>query len=300
MRILVTGSTGFIGRHLIPALLDKDHQVLEITRSSEKSFNIYGTKTLKLEITNNHDYFKSTIIDYNPEIVIHLASFLTASDEYKDINNLIESNITFLLRILDSISNTEAKLFINTGTFAEYKTGKEIIKEPAYLYAASKTASRSFVDYYSKTYNFKQFTVVPYTIYGGIDSQKKIIDYLYDSISSQDILDLSPGNQKLDFIHVFDIVNLYLHLIKNFDSIPNNQNIYAGTGVGTSLKELAILIEELTSSKLKINWGGKAYRINDIMDATAMIQLNDLIPSWSARIGLEEGVNLYLKDKIKQ
>ncbi|WP_100613698.1 NAD-dependent epimerase/dehydratase family protein [Confluentibacter citreus] len=299
MRILVTGSTGFIGRHLIPELVIKNHQILEITRSYEKSLNIHGSKTLKLEITSDHDYFKGIIIDFKPEIVIHLASFLTPSDGYKDINNLVESNITFLLRILDSISQVELKLFINTGTFAEYKSGTDNIYEPAYLYSATKTASRSFVNYYSKTYNFKQFTVVPYTIYGGADSQKKIIDYLYESIFSIENLDLSPGNQKLDFIHILDIVSLYLHLIENFETIPNMQNIHAGTGVSTSLRDLAKLIEKLTKKKLRINWGGKEYRHNDIMDATANVELNKFKPRWSARISLRKGVNLYLKDKFK-
>ena len=297
MKILVTGSTGFVGRNLIPKLIENGHQILEITRSVEKSKNLFGLKTLKVKITNNHKLFARKISDFEPEIVIHLASYLSAADDYGTMMNLINSNITFLTRLLDSISKVNLKLFINTGTCAEYKTGGENILEPAYLYSATKTASRSFIDYYSKTFNFKQFTVIPYTIYGGHDSQKKIIDYFYDSISSNQNLDFSPGFQKLDFIHINDIISLYVHLINNYELIPNKQYIYAGTGVGTSLRDLAKLIEKSTESKLKINWGGKAYRPNDIMDATANIKLNDFEPNWHYKIDLEEGINLYLSNK---
>jgi nucleoside-diphosphate-sugar epimerase len=297
MKILITGSTGFVGRNLVPILIENGHEILEVTRSTKKSKILYGFQTSKIKITNNHEKFKNKIIDFQPDVVIHLASYLSSSDDYETMKNLIDSNIIFLSRLLDAISKVNLKLFINTGTFAEYKTGAKNVLEPAYLYAATKTASRSFVNYYSKTFNFKELTVIPYTIYGGEDSQKKIIDYFYDSIRSKKKLDFSLGFQKLDFIHVSDIVKLFNHLIDNFDSISNKSVIYAGTGVGTSLRDLANLIEKLTQKKLKLNWGGKNYRSNDIMDATATVSLNNFEPKWESAIDLEQGLNLFLKNR---
>ena len=296
-KLLITGSTGFVGRHLIPVLINNGFKVLEITRSKNKSIKLFGSTTSKIEV--NDFKFEQKIIDFNPEIIIHLASCLTSSDEFEDVRKLIDTNITFFSKILNVTKKIKLKLFINTGTFAEYSSGDNQDYYPAYLYSATKTASRSFLHYYSTTYNFKEFTVVPYTIYGGDDSQKKIIDYLLDSKDSNKGIDLSPGNQKLDFIHIDDIVDLYIHLIKNQKTIPNRQNIFAGTGVGTTLKDLATLISNHTENKLNLNWGRKEYRKNDIMVATAPIGLNNFTPKWRAKTTLNTGLKKYINKKNK-
>lgn len=294
MRILVTGSTGFVGRNLVPALLKDQHQILELTRSKEKSFSLFNDLTIKHQISDDQTDLKTAIQQFNPEIVIHLAAMLTASDDYEIMNKLIDSNITFLCRVLDALKEINLKLFVNTGTFAEYFNGDGIL-QPAYFYAATKTASRAFLDYYSKAYNFKQTTVVPYTIYGQQDSQKKIIDIILDSIESDIPIDLSPGEQILDFIHIEDVIKLFLRIIEKTDSLPQKSNILAGTGKGTSLKQLAKIIEEITGEKTKINWGGKPYRNSDVMYAVAdtnyIYDLLNLLPKVSINLGLRKYIN---------
>lgn len=292
MRILITGSTGFVGRNLVPKLILNGYQILELTRSINKSRNFFGNKTEKLEISDIE--FKNKIKAFDPELVIHLASYLTSSDRIEDVNKLIESNISFLSKVLDSISSTNLKLFINTGTSAEYFKGDENL-EPSYLYAATKTASRSFIDYYALAYEFKQCTIVPYTIYGGKDSQKKIIDLIYDSIKSNTPLDLSPGDQVLDFIHIDDVTDFYVWVLKNIDKLPIKSNFKLGTGIGYSLKQVAKLVENLTQKKTNINWGGKDYRKTDVMYAVANLEnLNDL--SWRPKISLKDGLENMLGD----
>ncbi|WP_431199020.1 NAD-dependent epimerase/dehydratase family protein [Mucilaginibacter sp. P25] len=171
MKIVVTGSTGFVGRHLVPELLNEGHELLELTRDTAKSENLYGAATQKHLLDADQDGLKNALKAFQPDAVIHLASFLTSADDYNNVTKLIDSNIIFLCSLLDALKETDLQLFINTGTFAEYFKGDGILK-PAYLYAATKTASRSFLDYYSNVYNFKNVNVIPYTIYGGKDSQK--------------------------------------------------------------------------------------------------------------------------------
>ena len=286
-KILVTGSTGFVGRHLVPDILNGGHSVLEITRSISKSSELFGNKTLKIDI--NDPLFKEKIIEYNPEIVIHLASYLSASDQMADILKLMEANLLFLSKLLNAVSETNLELFINTGTFSEYLKGDEELI-PAYFYAATKTASRCIVDYYSNTYGFKQTTIIPYTIYGGNDSQKKIIDLIFDSINSEAYLDLSPGGQILDFIHVNDVTDFYLLLVENVSIIDNKKVYKLGTGKGHTLKEVAQLVEGITQQKTKINWGAKDYRKSDVMYAVANIDKQKNEFNWTPKISLIEGI----------
>ena len=244
-----------------------------------------------------HDInFNSTISKFHPDVVIHLASYLTASDSYEDINNLLDSNIYFLNKVLNAVSKLNLKLFINTGTFSEYYYGDEKLI-PAYFYAATKTAGRSFVDYYSLVNGFKQCTVIPYTIYGPNDSQKKILNIIYDSTKSDTPYELTAGDQVLDFIHVDDIVDLYIQIVKNIENLPKKNIFKAGTGIGYSLREVAKIIEQITNSKANIKWGSKKYRKSDVMYAVSDISHTKKILNWKPKISFKDGLNFFLLDE---
>jgi nucleoside-diphosphate-sugar epimerase len=286
-KILITGSTGFVGRHLIPKLINEGYDILEVTRNIEKSTKLFKGATKKVNIESRD--FKNAIVDFNPSFVIHLASYLTASDSWDDVDKLITSNLVLLAKVLNAVSANDLKLFVNTGTFAEYQKGNEEFV-PAYFYAATKTASRSFVDYFSKAYKFKQTTVVPYTIYGGVDSQKKIIDLIYDSTLNHKKIDLTAGEQVLDFIHIDDVVEFYITLLEKYELLPEKSNLHIGSGVGYNLKQVADLIESITSRKTNINWGGRKYRETDVMYAVANLADVKSILNWCPKIKLKEGI----------
>lgn len=297
MNVLVTGSTGFVGRHLVAKLILKKYKVLELTRSINASTRLYGNNTQKFLIDDNQEALTRAIEEFKPDVIIHLASFLTSLDDYNSLNKLVDSNISFFCRLLDASKNSNLKLFVNTGTFAEYYNGDTNF-DPAYLYAATKTASRSFLDYYSKVCNYKQTTVVPYTIYGGKDTQKKIIDIIYESTTSKTSIDLSPGEQILDFIHIEDVVNFYMMLIKDSDILPEKSNFLLGTGVGHTLKQVAAMVEKITHQKTNINWGGKQYRNSDVMYAVADISTAFNMLKWKPKLSLNEGITEYFYSKL--
>lgn len=296
MKILVTGSTGFVGRHLIPKLKGAGHEIAEITIELDVSYKLFGNSTFKIEVSENQVEFVREVEIFNPDIVIHLASYLTSADDYNTLEKLLHVNIRFFCRLLDALKNCDLKLFINTGTFAEYLKGDGVFN-PAYLYSATKTASRSFLNYYSKVYNFKQITVVPYTIYGGNDMQKKIVDIIFDSLDNTAPLDLTPGNQVLDFIHVEDVSDFFLEVLDYINSIANCTTFQLGTGYGYTLKDLVEIMEAQTGMNANINWGGKKYRPQDVMFATANISKQYHLFKWKAKVSLKEGVEKYLATK---
>jgi nucleoside-diphosphate-sugar epimerase len=294
-KILITGSTGFVGKHLVEKLLNEGHTILEITRNKRKSSELFGSRTSKIVL--NDINFNNKIIEFDPNIVVHLAAYLTSSDRWNDVEKLIESNILFLSKLLNTVSKSNLDLFINTGTFAEYFKGDDNYI-PAYFYAATKTASRSILNYYSNTYSFKQTTVVPYTIYGGNDSSKKIIELIIESTESKAKLELSPGEQILDFIHIEDVTSFYEHMIKHRDNIPDNSNFKLGTGIGYSLKQVASIIESVTNKKTNINWGGKDYRKSDVMYAVANLrEIKDKL-TWKPKMSITEGIRKTINNRI--
>jgi len=299
MKILVTGGNGFVGRNLLPKLINAKHDILQVTTDPEKSQELYGNIVSRYYYQRINNDFKKVVNEYEPEAVIHLASFLTANDDTATMNRLLDTNIVFLCDLLDALKEARIKWFLNTGSFAEFYKGDGEF-DPAYLYTATKTASRIFVDYYSKVYNFNYMTIAPYTIYGGIDTQKKIIDIIYDSLDDDEPVSLTPGNQVLDFIHIDDVTEFYITCLSNLNDIPNMSSFQLGTGKGHTLREIVQIMEEYTAKKANIIWGGKSYRPRDVMYAVADISRQQNMLKWNPKTSLEEGISIYLNNKMHE
>ena len=297
MKIVITGANGFVGQNLVPKLLKQGNELFEITIEPEKSKSLFGNRTKQFYYSQErHGELVAELTGFQPDICIHLASFLTAADDFETLHKLLNANIQFTCNVLDALKTSGVKLFINTGSFAEYYKGDNQL-DPAYLYTATKSASRVFVDYYSKTYGFKYITIAPYTIYGGLDTQKKIIDIIYDSLDNETPLSLTPGNQILDFIHLEDVTDFYVEILNKYDNISSGTTFQLGTGVGHTLKDLVKIMERLTSKTANINWGGRDYRPRDVMYAVANISNQFHLFGWKAKISLDQGVRIYLEAK---
>jgi len=289
MKVLVTGATGFVGKHLLSKLKHQDVLIAIVVREFSDELEAYH------QIVYNDD-LQINIASFNPDIVIHLAAFLTSSDNVNNIKNIIDSNILFTSLLLEALKGTQLKLFINTGTFAEYYLNDDVLN-PAYFYAASKTAIRPILKYFKNIIGFKTINVIPYTIYGGKSKSKKVIDYIIDSTNNDVFVDMTNGEQVLDFIHIDDVVDFYIHCINNIDLLNDGFDYHLGTGIGTRIKDVATLIEKKMLKKTNINWGVKKYRDLDIMKAVAPIKKLKEELNWKPRIMLENGIQKIINEE---
>lgn len=302
MKILITGATGFIGQNLIPLLVKQcpNVHILTLDRNVSKAEQLFPSNLYSNVIHTEANNW-TAILQFNPEIVFHLAAFSTSSNCSEVIESLISSNITYGVQLLKALEECPSlKLFINTGSFAEYRLGTGKYNS-AYLYTATKTAFRVFLDYYSTLCNFKYITAVPYTVYGGKPTIKRLMDYIIESLDSPKPIKMTAGEQILDFIHVNDVVSFYIHIVQHIElylKLNNGENFYLGTGHGYTIREIASLIEKETGKSCNISWGALPYRKRDTMHAIAPIAQNIELTGWHTQITIVEGIKAYIKNML--
>lgn len=146
MKILISGSTGNVGKVLVDKLLELKYEVIELTRNYKKSLELFSEQTLKIDLNLNQDDFTKKIIEYDPEIFIHLASYLTSKDDYESLIKISKTN-NLLLRALDSLKHSKSLSFFEQRCDRLVEFGLSIPVVDHHLYATEYESSQKAPDH---------------------------------------------------------------------------------------------------------------------------------------------------------
>lgn len=296
MRIFITGGTGFIGSHLIEKLIKDGHQLFCTAFSEKKKAFLHkdiGVFELKNKDINQLVFF---LKEHEIDGVIHLASFVQSGNhKADDVERLIDTNLKFSVFVLEAACQAQVKWFVNTGTYWQHYNNMDY--SPVNLYAATKQAFQTISQFYIDTNRIKFCTIQLFDTFGPNDTRPKIFS-LWDRIaSSGEELNMSAGEQIIDISFVDDIISAYVllstHLQNNNHEIDNGATFVVEAQKRYTLKELAVIYEQVTNCKLNINWGAKAYRDREVMTPW---ENGIVVPGWSAKVSVEEGI---MRNKIK-
>ncbi len=267
MKLIVTGANGFIGKHLCRRLKAEkwDFTCLVRPESSTTFFEENDIPTIQMD--GDVQYLAEIFRKESATGVVHLASHFVAQHQEKDVNSLVLSNILFGTQVLDASVRAGIKWFLNTGTFWQHYNGSTY--DPVNLYAATKQALEDIGRYYANAHSLRFCTLKLCDTYGPNDTRNKIFNLWEKAAKSGDVLDMSPGDQLVDIVHVDRVVESYTRLIEalNAGSIngENCESYFVSSNKKISLKELAQEYERTNQVKLSINWGARSYRPREVM-----------------------------------
>ena len=289
MKIFVTGATGYIGSKLLLRLLASDFEVSIIKRECS-DLTLLGPV---VEDVSVYEYDGSTqsvieaLQSSTPDIVIHLASLFIAEHKSSDIEDLINSNLMFSTQISEAIKVTDCKYLLNAGTSWEHFESS--IYNPTCLYAATKYAYQAILKYYIETGDLSVITLKLFDTYGPDDHRPKLIPFLKKISRDNTELEMSPGGQLIDIVHIDDVLGAFLCAVDRLlEGLVSGHEIYAvSSGSPITVKQLVSEYEKVLESKINIRWGKRPYR-----DREVMIPWNtgSVLPNWEPSITLSEGL----------
>lgn len=287
-RILITGSTGFIGKHLIETL-SKDGQAIAVL---SRKTGVHAQGIAEFKTDGSYASIEKAIQAFKPTKVIHLATLYLAQHRPEDLDALTEGNFSFGLKLLEAMSRNGVTDLINTGTMFQHFENEPY--SPINLYAAMKQSFEDLVRHYVGSCGMKAIHLKISDSYGSNDTRVKVYGFLKRATETGERVEFSPGEQLVDPVHVDDVVRAYQIAIAQFKTLTAKEaeaSFRISSGAPVSLKTLASLFETASGKKLNIAWGAKPYRDREVRKPYARFEW---LPGWKPEISLKQGIERLL------
>jgi nucleoside-diphosphate-sugar epimerase len=202
-RVLVTGSTGFLGHGLVRHLVTLGNDVQILARESSDSpfldeFETLGVGIHRYRVT---DEVQAIVRDIAPGLVFHLATHYLKDHRPEDVDPLIAANVTFGTQVLEALVGTEA-VVVSTMTYFQFLDGSP---RPFSLYSATKQAFLEVCDFYRVARGLDIRSVVLFDTYGPDDTRDKLIPLMVSAARERRPLSLGSPDQKLNLLVGADV-----------------------------------------------------------------------------------------------
>ena len=216
-KILITGSTGFIGSNIINLLLKKNVYIYDVLRNKNKK----NKKIRELKKNKNYlpifyrkfDELEKKLNKIKIDTVINCAVHYTSKNDVKNIENLVRTNIIFCSIILEVLKN-KIKKFINFGSMMEYSEGNYF--SPKNFYAITKYSFQKIEEFYKLNYkSIKFYNLKLYETYGDKDERNKIIPTIIKNYSQNKKIKVVSKNLKMNFVHIESLMRVIYMIIFN-------------------------------------------------------------------------------------
>ena len=256
MKIIVTGSSGFIGTNLVKKLRELKHKVTELDI-------INGIDITKWEQIKNVSGF---------DVLIHLAARIFVPDSYKFPREMYNLNIGGTLNVLELCRINNAKMvYASSYVYGvpQYLPIDEKHPTAAFNpYCRSKLISEDLCRSYNKDFGVPIVIFRPFNIYGKGQNENFLIPLILSQLKKTGKISLKDPRPKRDFIHVDDAVAAY---VKALDFKSDNLEIFnLGSGISYSVKEIAEMMASNFSEDIKIEFSNDI-RKNEVLDTVADI-----------------------------
>lgn len=255
MKCIVTGGSGFIGSNLVDRLIKEGHQVVVIDNESSESNDTFYQN-------DKATYYKCDIADYDSvrplfdgvNWVFHLAAESRIGPCIENPLLAVRTNVQGTSVMLQCAREVKVKRFVFSSTSSIYgmadapnkETDPEDCLNP---YSATKLCAEHMCKVYYKLYRLPVIILRYFNVFGDREPTRGQFApvtsrFMKQKADGVPLTVVGSGNQRRDFVHVSDVVEMNMNAAKTEPSVSFGQVINVGTGVSYSVLELARMISD--------------------------------------------------------
>jgi nucleoside-diphosphate-sugar epimerase len=299
MKILVTGGAGFIGSHLVDALVDQGHRIIVFDNlSSGKLSNLR-------EVENGIEFVYGDIRDLDLlirildgcDLVYHMAAMVSVNQTVEEPVTSSQINDIGTLNVLEACRKNKVKRFIFSSSSAVYGDAPGFPKDekmgskPQSPYAVQKITGENYACIYNDLYGVETVCLRYFNVFGPRQDPSSPYSGVISIFMSKAASKTSPfiygdGNQTRDFIFVADVVLANILAAKKRKSAGMTFNI--GTGLQVSVNQLWKLICRINQIQVLPKYAPP--RKGDIKHSVAGIERGKAVLNFTPRYSIEKGL----------
>jgi NAD dependent epimerase/dehydratase len=303
--VLVTGAGGFIGSHLVEALIEKGARVRALVRYNARSA-IGALSELEPDQLRSIDIIHSDITDpfavrravRDVDVVFHLAALIAVPYSYIAPASYVTTNVVGTLNVLEAVRDCEIPRMVQTSTSEVYGTARYTPIDEAHPlqaqspYSASKIGADAVAESFHRAFETPVAIIRPFNTYGPRQSGRAVIPTIASQIiAGRDEVQLGDVRPVRDLTYVTDIVRAFLALAENDGCVGRTTNI--GSGAGVAIGQIVRQIAQI-SGRPDVQVHEEAERLrppeSEVMELVADTSRARETLGWEPRIRLEEGL----------
>lgn len=303
-RVVVTGADGFIGSHLVEAL------VLAGCRPTAfcyyNSFDSRGwLDTVERSVTDEVEFFMGDVRDpngvrtalANADAVFHLAALIGIPYSYHSPDSYVDTNVRGTLNVLQAARSLGMERVVVTSTSEVYGTARYVPIDEAHPlqgqspYSASKIGADKMAESFYRSFGLPVVTVRPFNTYGPRQSARAVIPTIITQLlAGGGELRLGSVHPVRDLTYVEDTVRGFMEVGMSDAAIGREVNL--GSGQGIPVGELAALLAEITGSRATIVSDDERVRPekSEVERLVADASLASELAGWAPQVDLREGL----------
>tara|TARA_B100000767_G_scaffold62102_1_gene57969 strand:- start:878 stop:1852 length:975 start_codon:yes stop_codon:yes gene_type:complete len=306
MKILVTGSSGFIGSHLTEYLVERGYEVVAFDRYNNN--NHYGwlekskyKKKIEFILGDIRDYDSVNKAMKSCQGVMHLAALIGIPYSYISPTAYIKTNVEGTLNVLESAKNLKLKQVIITSTSEVYGTAiKKKLSENDELkaqspYAASKIAADQLSLSYYRSFGLPVKIIRPFNTFGPRQSARAVIPSIITQALSKNKIKIGNLNTTRDFLYVEDLCAAYEKILKSKKLLGEVINV--GVDSEISIKNLILKISKIL--KIKLIPVVEKRRVRPQKSEVLRLKCDNTkikrMTNWKPKYDLDEGLNKLIR-----
>jgi nucleoside-diphosphate-sugar epimerase len=301
LRVVVTGSAGFIGSHLSERLLAAGHDVVGIDCFSDfydretKEQNLLASRrhaTFHFEEADLVDADLATLVD-GAGVVYHMAGLDGVRPSWgNQFDRYVRDNVIATQRLLEALKGTPVKRMVFAGSSSVYgdaemfPTKESALPHPLSPFGVTKLAAEHLTHLYTRNYAIPVVSVRYFTVYGPRQRPDMAFSrFMQALIAGDDIEVFGDGEQTRDLTYVSDAVE---GTIKASTANVVGQVFNLGGGSRVTVNQVLAMLEEI--SGLKVRRKNLPATPGDPRHSGASINLARERLGWEPRVSLRDGL----------